>query len=177
MANRTTTKEPMLIRHATRTDFPALQHIELAAFETLRDAHAVSGEPTASSDDELQSYLDHGLLYTVVDAENVPRGYCGGSVAEGFVHIGEMDVLPDFQRQGLGRRLVETLIREARSRALRGATLTTDRFAPFNAPFYRSLGFQIVEASECSIRLRRILDAEASKGLDPTRRVAMMLSF
>lgn len=51
------------------------------------------------------------------------------------------------------------------------------RFAPFNAPFYRSLGFHIVEGDACPERLNAILSAEKAKGLDPLRRVAMMLAF
>jgi predicted N-acetyltransferase YhbS len=39
----------IVIRPATRTDFPALRDIELAAFETLRGAGAVDGEASAST--------------------------------------------------------------------------------------------------------------------------------
>lgn len=167
----------MLIRHATRADFDALRTIELASFETLRAAGAVSGEADSSSDEELQHYLDHVLLYAACDDDDLPVGYAGAYVAESSLHIGEMDVHPDFQRRGLGRRLMETLLAEGRARKLGQATLTTDRFAPFNASFYASLGFQLLEREQCSARLRAILDAEAEKGLDPLRRVGMLLPF
>lgn len=167
----------MRIRQATRDDFDTLRSIELASFETLRATGAVSGEPEASSDAELQHYLDHALLYAACDQDNVPVGYAGAYVAEGCLHIGEMDVHPDFQRKGLGRRLMETLLAEGRLRKLAAATLTTDRLAPFNAPFYASLGFRLLEKEECSPRLRAILDSEAEKGLDPLRRIGMVLPF
>ena len=167
----------MRIRQATRDDFDILRSIELASFETLRATGAVSGEPEASSDAELQHYLDHALLYAACDPDDIPVGYAGAYVTEGCLHIGEMDVHPDFQRKGLGRRLMETLLAEGRLRKLAEATLTTDRLAPFNAPFYASLGFRLLEKEECSPRLRAILDAEAEKGLDPLRRIGMVLPF
>ncbi|MHC2364178.1 GNAT family N-acetyltransferase [Rhizobium leguminosarum] len=167
----------MLIRSATSSDFNALRSIELASFETLRHAGAVSGAPSASSDEELQCYLDHGLLYVACDQSGAAVGYCGGYVAETFVHIGEMDVHPDSQRKGLGRKLLMTLIDQGRARKLDGATLTTDRLAPFNAPFYTSLGFQLLEREAAPPRLRKILEAEVEKGLDARRRVAMALPF
>ncbi|TCU28943.1 putative N-acetyltransferase YhbS [Rhizobium azibense] len=167
----------MLIKQASRDHFCALRTIELASFETLRDAHAVSGEPSASSDEELQQYLDHGFLYAVFDENGVPVGYGGAYVTEGWLHIGEIDVHPSWQQKGLGRRLMETLLSEGRSRQLGGATLTTDRFAPFNAPFYTSLGFQLIARDKCSPRLRSVLRSEVEKGADPLRRVAMVLMF
>ncbi len=167
----------MRIRPATNHDFAALRAIELASFETLRAAGGVSGEPSASSDDELQHYLDHALLYAACDADDVPVGYAGAYVAESSLHIGEMDVHPSWQRKGLGRQLLQTLLTEGRARNLDNATLTTDRFAAFNAPFYATLGFRLLEVQDCPPRLQAILAAEAEKGLDPLRRVGMLLTF
>jgi len=167
----------MLIRLATQSDFPSLRAVELASFETLRSAAAVSGAPSASTDEELQLYLDHDLLYAGCNPAGAIVGYCGGYVTEDLLHIGEMDVHPDWQRKGFGRELLTTLIDEGRTRRLKGATLTTDRFAPFNAPFYTSMGFQLVEKEACSPRLKKILEAEVAKGLDPLRRVGMVLMF
>jgi GNAT superfamily N-acetyltransferase len=165
------------IRRANWDHFPALRAIELASFETLRAAGAVTGEAAASDDDELRQYLDARLLYAAFDQDAGLVGYSGGYVVEGWLHIGEVDVHPDWQRKGIGRRLMEALLDDGRVRKLEGATLTTDRFAPFNAPFYGSLGFQAVEGDACPGRLRAILDSEREKGLDPLRRVAMMLVF
>jgi GNAT superfamily N-acetyltransferase len=165
------------IEQASRNEFSALQTIELASFETLRAAGAVTGEATASSYEELQHYLDSGFLLAAFDEGGVPVGYGGGYVAGGWLHIAEIDVHPDLQRKGIGRQLLEALLAKGRARELKGATLTTDRFVPFNAPFYTSLGFQAIEEEACPARLRAILDKEEKKGLDPHRRVAMMLGF
>lgn len=76
------------IRRASREDFAALQSIELAAFETLRAAGAVAGEPSASTDDELQLYLDAALLYAAFDGNGKAVGYGGGYVIDGWLHVG-----------------------------------------------------------------------------------------
>lgn len=167
----------MHIRPATSEDFDALRKVELAAFETLRKAGAVRGPASASADQDLQRYLDHGLLYLAGNRNDAAVGFCGGHIADGFLHIGELDVHPDYQRQGLGRVLVTTLLAAGRARKLDGATLTTDRLVPFNAPFYATLGFHLIERHNASRRLRRILETEIENGLDPLRRVAMMLEF
>jgi GNAT superfamily N-acetyltransferase len=165
------------IRRADRKDYAELRKIELLSFETLRAVGAVTGKPSASTDDELQHYLDAELLYAAFDERSVPVGYGGAHVAGGWLHIAEMDVHPDWQRRGIGRRLMETLLRDGRNRKLEGATLTTDRFARFNAPFYASLGFSIVDESACPPRLKSILESEKRGGFDPHRRVAMTLTF
>jgi GNAT superfamily N-acetyltransferase len=165
------------IGQASRDAFSALRTIESASFETLRAVGAVTREAVASSDEELQRYLDAGFLLAAFDEGGVPVGYGGGYIADSWLHIGEMDVHPGWQRKGIGRRLLEALLDEGRARRLKGATLTTDRFAPFNAPFYASLGFHAIAEEECPPRLRAILDSEREKGLDPLRRVAMTLGF
>lgn len=167
----------MLIRPATTADFDALRAIELAAFETLRAAGAVSGVPSASSDQHLQRYLDHGFLEVACNHSGDAIGFCGGYIAEHLLHIGEMDVHPNSQQQGVGRALLTASLDKARSRKLFGATLTTDRFAPFNAAFYATMGFRALAGDELPARLREILDEEAKIGLDPDRRIAMMLRF
>jgi hypothetical protein len=55
-------------------------------------------------------------------------------------------------------------------------TLTTYRDIPWNAPFYRRLGFEELTAAELTPDLREIVLAEAKKGLEPTRRVVMRWS-
>jgi predicted N-acetyltransferase YhbS len=169
--------EKSLIRPATPDDFAALQMIERAAFETLRAAGGIGGVATASSTEMLSAYLRSGLLFVACTLQDAPIGFCGGLVAEGLLHVCELDVHPDWQGKGIGRKLLETMLAAGRSSHLLGASLTTDRLAPFNAPFYGSLGFEIVDGPDCPPRLKAILDEEIRHGLDPGRRVAMVLFF
>jgi hypothetical protein len=52
-------------------------------------------------------------------------------------------------------------------------TLTTFRDVPWNAPYYERLGFQAI--ADNSPGLAEIMREEASRGLDPATRVAMIL--
>jgi predicted N-acetyltransferase YhbS len=167
----------MLIRHGSRDDFAKLQAIELACFETLRQAGAVGGNAAATSVEELQRFLDEDMLHVACEEDGAAVGYLGGYVVDGYLYIAEVDVLPAWQGRGLGRSLIMTLIEDGRRRRLAGATLTTDRFAPFNAPFYARLGFQLLEGDAVPRHLESNLDRQVANGLDPLRRVAMALLF
>lgn len=163
------------IRAAGPEHFPALRRIELAAFETLRGADAVQGPPVASSDEALDAYRGDNLLLAAFTAERRPVGFGGGRVIADALHICEMDVDPLWQRRGIGRRILAALLEAGRKRNLARATLTTDRWAPFNAPFYASLGFHPVEGRDCPRWLADLLREEVAQGLDGRRRLAMQI--
>ncbi|WP_246318750.1 GNAT family N-acetyltransferase [Peteryoungia desertarenae] len=159
--------------------FAAIQEVELAAFETLRVAGAVSGQPEASTEEELERYLEDDLLLIALSADDAVIGYAGayGVPEEACLHLGEIDVHPDHQGQGIGRRLVSALMDEARERGMLQASLTTDRLAPFNAGFYQAMGFVMRDGADCPPRLAGLLQMESAKGLDPKRRCAMTASL
>ncbi|MBB3397282.1 hypothetical protein [Rhizobium sp. BK060] len=54
-------------------------------------ADAVTGDATASSDDELQQYFNAGFLFAAFDQQAIPIGFGGGYMAEHRLHIGEVD--------------------------------------------------------------------------------------
>lgn len=161
------------IGRAKDEEFEALRQIELAAFRTLSNAGAVTGLPEATGTEEFANYLQQGLLLSAIDVHAQPIGFGAALVMSDTLHICEMDVHPAWQRRGIGRALIQKLLQEGRGLGLKQATLTTDRYAPFNAPFYARLGFQIVRDDELPDFLTRILAEEAAKGFDPERRVAM----
>ena len=167
----------LCIRQASHIHFPALKAIEIAAFQTLLAENAVSGEAVASSDEDLERYLSDSLLFGAFDQTGMPVGFAGGYFVENSLHIGEVNVHPDWQSMGVGRDLVRSLLEAGQAKAVECATLTTDRYVPFNARFYASLGFRILEFDACCERLARLLEAERTAGLDPVRRVAMRLNF
>lgn len=168
--------QEITVRRADKSHFAAFQSIELAAFETLRAAGAVSGPPQASSHADLQGFADAGLLFGAFDEAGQAVGFAGGVNCSGWLHVAEIDVHPDWQGRGVGRRLLDALLDCGRARALLGATLTTDRLASFNARFYTARGFQTVEDNRPEF-LRHILEEEVGRGLDPRRRVAMRIAF
>ncbi|MFW5401561.1 GNAT family N-acetyltransferase [Yersinia sp. 1252 StPb PI] len=157
--------------------FGMLRAIELAAFETLRNAGAVTGEAGASSLEELSEFSRNGLLLTAYTSDSVPVGFVAGKVEDIWLHIAEIDVHPGWQRHGIGRRLMQTLLCIGQQRGLTGATLTTDNMVAFNARFYGTLGFKIVEGLARPPHLVSLNADEIAKGFNPARRAAMCVTF
>jgi GNAT superfamily N-acetyltransferase len=71
-----------------------------------------------------------------------PFGFARLEQVDGHAHIGQVSVLPEYGRLGIGRTLVEAACGFARRRGDRLITLTTFAGVPFNAPWYRLLGFE-----------------------------------
>ena len=70
---------------------------------------------------------------------------------------------------------MSTAVEMERTRRLSALTLTTDRHVPFNAPFYQSIGFETADGEAMPPFLRAKIDDEVGNGMDPERRVAMLL--
>ncbi len=90
-----------------------------------------------------------------------------------IAHLEELDVEPEWGRQGIGRRLVLAACDWARSRASDRITLSTFRDVAWNAPFYARLGFEKIDETNLSGGLRRLREKEAREGLDPRKRIMM----
>ena len=100
-----------------------------------------------------------------------PIAFVAATLENGELHIWEFAVRIDCQRQGIGRRFLQQFVAEAAAAGIPAITLTTFRDVPWNAPFYGSMGFDVVE--KLDPRLAGLLDAEARKGLPLARRCAM----
>ncbi len=72
----------------------------------------------------------------------------GRTIGDGgwYFHIADIATDPAHQRQGLGRRVVEWLVADVRSRAPRGAYVSLIGDPP-GQRLYRSLGFEDVAPS------------------------------
>lgn len=60
----------------------------------------------------------------------------------GIAHLEQLSVLPDFGRRGIGGRLVGAAEQAAKDRGYSELTLRTYADVPWNAQFYRGLGFE-----------------------------------
>jgi predicted N-acetyltransferase YhbS len=170
--------EGFAIRPARAAELPLLTEIEMDAFATLADALGVArGDAHPLPRDILEQSYRHGLLTVAIDGRDLAIAFLAGTEIENTLYVTELDVMTQWQRRGLGRRLMLEAIRTARSRSYAGVTLTTDRHVPFNAPFYRSLGFELLDGERLPHFLRNKLEREIDNGMDAHRRVAMALWF
>ncbi|NTJ41748.1 GNAT family N-acetyltransferase [Agrobacterium larrymoorei] len=163
------------IRQGVKGDFDRLAEIELDAFVVWATACEVALEASATPHRLFQEGMDQGLLL-VADDEHTQRsiGFVLGFATLGYLYIAEVDVERASQGRGVGRCLMQSVLNKGRDRGLTSAVLTTDRYARFNAPFYRQLGFEIIDEGETPAFLRERLDKQIESGLDPQRRVAML---
>jgi GNAT superfamily N-acetyltransferase len=169
--------EGYIIRLARLEELPRLTEIELDAFATLAEARGDGGEGHALPHDLLRRSLEDDLLFVAADGENRPMAFLAGTERDETLYVNEVDVARAWQRKGVGRRLMATAIATARASRLRGVTLATDRFVPFNAPFYTRLGFAEIGDNDALPELRKTLATEVSGGGGAERRVAMLLRF
>ena len=71
-----------------------------------------------------------------------PVGFARLELVDGHTHLGQISVLAEYGQQGIGTSLVEAGCDWARGRGDQLITLTTFAAVPFNAPWYRRLGFR-----------------------------------
>jgi GNAT superfamily N-acetyltransferase len=154
----------IVIRSARPADAATLPAIEVAAgalFRTIPEFAWVADEPPATAESILP-LIAAGTVWIAEDG-TTPAGELRADIWDDALHILALAVVPEFQRRGLGRRLLDTAAAEARVRGLAALTLTTFRTVPWNGPFYVRYGF--VELDRLIGRLRETLRAETERGL------------
>ena len=168
----------MSIRATRHTDVPALRAIGWAAGQRFREfglAHIADDEPSAS--EAMATYVDEGRSWVATQADDRPVGYVLVDELDGLAHIEQVSVLPEHQGTGQGRALVERVADWARATGRSALTLTTYDHIPWNRPLYEHLGFRVLDLSKLGPELADRRAEEASRGLDPGRRVAMRLDL
>ena len=130
-----------------------------------------------SEDELLREAQSEARLWVALTDDRVPVGFALANFVDGGAHLDEMDVVPDFGRQGIGTRLVGTLIDWARSGDFAMLTLITFRHLPWNAPFYEKMGFVSMDATDHGEELARMLEEEGKAGIDVRKRVCMKLDL
>jgi GNAT superfamily N-acetyltransferase len=154
-------------------DLERLPAIELAAARLL-EGHAPDSVLNETTPLEvLEKAQREGHLW-VAFADDAPVGFAHVELIEPrAVHLQEIDVHPDHGRRGVGTKLIHHVCHWAASHGFKAVTLTTFRAVPWNLPFYRRLGFEVVASEHVSVPLRAIVEDETRRGLDPSRRAVM----
>lgn len=163
----------VLIRPATEADLPIIQEIEQLADELFGQVgmpEIAEYEPRSFA--ELRGYLAAGTAW-VADIDDSVAAFLLGERVEMYLHIEQVAVHPLAARQGIGRRLIDHTAGVARDEGLTALTLTTMADVPWNAPYYRRLGFVELREEQLTPGLRAIRKREANVGLDRWRRAVM----
>jgi GNAT superfamily N-acetyltransferase len=163
------------IRPVAPEELPLLRELERASGEAFRQldmAEIADEEPLALID--LRHYQSAGRAWVISDATG-PAGFLLAEPVDFRLHIAQVSVHPRAARQGLGRALIEYLadLGEA-TPGNRGLSLTTYADVPWNAPYYRRLGFVELPERDWGTGLRAIRGAEREAGLDQWPRVVMV---
>lgn len=154
---------PIHIRLATSQDLPHIPGLEVAASQIFRsvgmDAIADDTPPSLES---LEEYRQAGHIWVAISQLSTESA--GGSerlagyvlvhllreqsASDLSVHIQQVTVAPGFTRQRIGAKLIQHVELWARDQGFRELSLTTFRDVPWNAPYYRRLGFHDVDDEE-----------------------------
>ncbi len=163
-----------MIRLAHADDLVIMQQIERAAGETFRSLgmDAIADDQPFSVE-KLNSYATTGRAWVYVDGLDYPLAYLLADVVDGDAHVEQVSVHPDQAHQGLGRELLDAARIWARGHGMHRQTLSTFRDVPWNAPYYRRLGFGVLDAGSWGPELARLMNDEADLGLTHWARVAM----
>ena len=152
---------------------PAVERSAGNAYKSLPDLAWIA-DGSVMSADEHKCVLAKGFSWVALDAlSQTISGFITAEVIEGEFYVGEVSVSAPNQQKGIGSKLFETALTEARLLGLSAATLTTFIDVPWNAPYYERLGFGIITSNLLPLYLQRILQNEKKAGLPLERRCAM----
>ncbi len=161
------------VRPAAESNLADIPRIELAAASLFSEDDLpldIRYRVTAAS--SVREALDQQRLW-VATLDDATVGFAMAGVVDSQAYLEEVDVLPQHGGQGIGARLVQTVIDWAREQSFARLLLVTFRHLPWNAPFYEKLGFEIVDPSDYGAEIRSLLEEESELGLDVANRVVM----
>ncbi len=110
----------------------------------------------------------------VAVSDNKPVSFVGCRDMGTLLYVHEISVAHNFQKQGIGRKLMQTVIENATGGGYLAIGLTTRRDARWNMPFYASLGFAEITDTGTWPDLFAQLQKEIADGANPTTRCAMI---
>jgi GNAT superfamily N-acetyltransferase len=167
--------DTFIIRSARPDDLAILPSIERSAaalFRTTPYAYLADDDLVSAEVD-----LAHEYVWVVVDEAGQPIAFAIVHLLSELMHLHELDVHPDYARQGLGRRLIATITDWGRARGATALTLTTFDDVPWNGPDYTRLGFRTLDLTLISPDLQAVRQGEAEAGLPMAHRICMQLDL
>ena len=166
-----------MIRLARPDDLAAVRAVEVSAATVFAGTHmdfAANDPPNDPAD--LLAAIAIDLMWVATDADAI-AGFVFAEPCAAGLYVRELSVAAPFQQCGHGAALMAACIAAARARGDAMLLLTTDRTLAWNAPFYRRLGFAIVEGDAIPAEAQRRLARQFAAGFDPARRCAMVMAL
>lgn len=136
----------LVIRLADPAEYAAIGELCFAAYRhdyTISDAYRAQLLDTAGRTDEYDVWVAVDADGTLVGTVSILRdGYdLGGALHEGELYFRLLAVSPDARRRGIGARLTEFTLDEARRRGYRVVALNSGEHMTGAHALYTSLGF------------------------------------
>jgi GNAT superfamily N-acetyltransferase len=167
----------ILVRHALPEDLPKLGEVETSAAEIFRAANLswiTESEPMDL--DVLHERLRHNHVWVAVpsDKDNQPVGFAVVDPKDNRFYLAELSVHKEWQRKGIGMRLISTIELQAKVEGFSSLSLTTYRDLDWNGPFYARAGFREVDLFVSGIEHTKEIEEQGRHGHDVSRRCAMI---
>ena len=164
----------LVIRDGREADIPALCEIERDAAQAYRTVgYDFCAEGAVRDAVEHMRGINHGALF-VSEIDDVLSGFILLWPVDGHAHIAEISVAERFQKKGIGRALIAKGEDWARNAGYSAITLTTFIEISWNAPFYRSIGYQEFNPGTNETELAAVQATEAAFGFHAKPRTVMI---
>ena len=163
-----------VFRPAAAADIAAMRAAEQRAGEVFRSiGYDFCADGQNREVEEHERVIAAGVTYVALPPSGEIAGFAMFEPMDGEVHLVEIDVVPEFQKKGLARRLISLGEKWALAKGFDAMTLTTYRDVAWNAPFYRRLGFIDLEPGPGRKGLLETIAKEAAWGFAFRPRIAM----
>ncbi|WP_345814850.1 GNAT family N-acetyltransferase [Paraburkholderia sp. PREW-6R] len=161
-------------RLATPDDAQAIRAIEFEAGQRFLSVGLAGIADAAPMDlDFVNRKIQACEILLAIDVNATCAGFVMFEAQPACFYVQELDVLTSHAGRRIGAALIEQVAQLARERKKMRLRLSTFRDVPWNAPYYRRLGFRDMAESEFDAALIALRDAHIARGLDESRRVFM----
>jgi predicted N-acetyltransferase YhbS len=151
----------------------AIERASAQRFIGIMDALATD-EPTSAT--VLTAHIAGDGLLVATDGDEL-AAFVMFRTVEDRAYVEQIDVLPVHEGRRIGAALLDVVSGRARKAGLKGLSLSTFKDVPWNAPYYRWLGFTDVADEALSPAMREIREEHRARGLDEDARVFMVRDF
>jgi diamine N-acetyltransferase len=146
-----------LVRTATVQDIPAIQELSACIWPIAYGAILSQAQidfmlkkmySTEALTQQIET-LEHTFL--LLEADQLPRGFASFSLHEIKTYrLHKLYVLSDYQGKGAGKKLLDTVIHQAKEKGANALELNVNRENNAIA-FYKKIGFSIVREEDIAI--------------------------